>query len=76
MGTNPRNGISMSQSRNPFPRDAGSMCNTLVKEILHARTWDDTRNVIDAIRSIRRHEKLLTSEWEHLNPDPSIGGME
>ena len=56
---------------NPISCEADLMCNTLVKEILHTRTWAHIQNVIDAIRNIRYQEKSRASEWEHLNSGDS-----
>jgi hypothetical protein len=79
MGAKPGDSDSMNpedyRRRNPFPQDAGWMCSTLVEEILQPQTWDDIRNIVDAIIRIRQQEKSHTSEWEHLNPEPSMDGM-
>ncbi len=61
------------RSENPYSQEADLMCNTLLKEVMHARTWDAIRNAIAAIRSIRSDEKTHASEWEHLNNPGPIG---
>lgn len=57
------------QSRDPYSQEADMICNTLVKEILHARTWAHIQIIIDAIRNVRQREKSHVAEWRHLNPE-------
>lgn len=58
----------------PYTREAAHFCNTLVNEIVKAKTWADMSDAISAINRVRFEEKIHSREWEHLNNPSPDGG--
>lgn len=57
----------------PYVVETAQMCQTLIREVIAARTWFDTKTAIDAINTVRHRSESMVAEWHHLHPDENAG---
>lgn len=57
----------------PYVVETAMMCQTLLREVIAARTWFDTKTAIDAINTVRHRSESMIAEWHHLRPDENAG---